>query len=52
MKKKSNVSYHEVDARGAFYQSKAFINAQVGKVKRRKALRTDNWDNRWNVTHS
>jgi hypothetical protein len=42
----------EVDARGAFYQPKTFINAQVPKVRRKKHLVPDNWDNRWNVTHS
>ena len=45
-------NYAEVDARGAFYQPKIFMNSIVPEVKRKKPLKVENWDNRWNVTHS
>ena len=52
LRKGSYSNHHAVDARGAFYQTKQFINEQVPKINAKKNIEPSNWDNRWNVTHS
>lgn len=42
----------EVDGRGAFYQCKPFLAQKAVVQRKKKALKPENWDNRWNVTYS